>query len=575
MTNRRRLSSICFICATILFVGAFSYTSQAQSFWVDTYTQAAVSSADPVASKIGVEIMAQGGNAVDAAIAVQFALAVTTPRAGNLGGGGFMVIQHSDGSSSALDFREKAPLDAFREMYLDERGAAISEKSLLGHLASGVPGSVDGMVKAHEAYGRLPWEVLLQPAIELAREGYPLRASQALSLNAAKDDFSLFEGSSNYFIKPDGSIWKAGDVFRQDDLAQTLVRIQSGGRAGFYEGETAALLIQEMDVGGGYIRQQDLDEYESVWRTPIKVAYKDVELVMMPMPSSGGVVMGQLMGMLELSGASFESPQSIERIHYFTQLMSRTFADRATYMGDADFGEVPVEELLDKDYLEKRLSTVSLDAHTPSDESSHGVVDGWNYRGESTETTHFSVVDGEGNAVAVTTTLNGSFGSKVAVRGAGFLLNNEMDDFSVKPGTPNMFGLVGSEANAIAPGKRMLSSMSPTIVTRDSKPIIIAGAAGGPRIITATWLAILNILEHNMNAMEALTFPRFHHQWYPDRLLIEKHTLDSGLRLSLRTMGHEVVESPGLARVHLLHVGEDGTIEAAADPRGDGGTAGF
>lgn len=558
-----------------MFVGGVSCTSESQSQWEGTYTEAAVSSADPLASKIGADIMAQGGNAIDAAIAVQFALSVTTPRAGNLGGGGFMVIQHSDGSSSALDFREKAPLDAFREMYLDNEGEAIREKSLLGHFASGVPGSVDGMVKAHEAYGQLPWKVLLQPAVELAREGYPLRASQAQSLNAAADDFKLFEGSSNYYIKPDGTKWEAGDLFRQEDLAQTLIRIQSEGRAGFYEGETAALLTQEMDLGGGYIRQQDLDEYESVWRTPLKVEYKGFEFVMMPMPSSGGVVMGQLLGMLELSGTSFESPQSIERVHYLAQLMSLSFADRATYMGDADFGEVPMEELLDKDYLKKRLSNVSSGSHTPSDEISHGALDGWKYIGESTETTHFSVIDSQGNAVAVTTTLNGSFGSKVAVRGAGFLLNNEMDDFSVKPGTPNMFGLVGSEANAIAPGKRMLSSMSPTIVTRDSEPVIIAGAAGGPRIITATWLAILNILEHDMNAMEALTFPRFHHQWYPDRLLVEQNVLDLTSHQILTTMGHEVVESSGLARIHLLHVNPDGMIEASADPRGDGGTAGF
>ncbi|MDA0671152.1 MAG: gamma-glutamyltransferase [Bacteroidetes bacterium] len=575
MTNRRRLSITRCFCALLIFAGVCTYTAQTQSLWVDTYTQAAVSSADPVASSIGVEIMAQGGNAIDAAIAVHFALAVTTPRAGNLGGGGFMVIQHSDGSSSALDFREKAPIDAFREMYLDEQGEAISQKSLLGHLASGVPGSVDGMVKAHEAYGHLSWHDLLQPAVELAREGYPLRASQAQSLNAAKDDFSLFEGSALYFIKTDGSAWKAGDVFRQDDLARTLERIQSEGRAGFYAGETATALIQEMDKGGGYIRQQDLDEYESVWRTPIKVAYKDVELVMMPMPSSGGVVIGQLMRMLEMSGASFDSPQSIERTHFLVQLMSRSFADRATYMGDADFGEVPVCDGDGKPFRETRLSTLSLKKHTPSDEISHGPIDGWTYTTESTETTHFSVVDGEGNAVAVTTTLNGSFGSKVAVRNAGFLLNNEMDDFSVKPGTPNMFGLVGSEANAIAPGKRMLSSMSPTIVTRDSKPVIIAGAAGGPRIITATWLAILNILDYEMNAMEALTFPRFHHQWYPDRLLVEKQTLDPDLHRTLTTMGHEIVESSALARVHLLHIAEDGVIEAAADPRGDGGTAGF
>jgi gamma-glutamyltranspeptidase/glutathione hydrolase len=569
-----RVLNTSILCAILLFIGGVSCTYESQSQWVDTYTEAAVSTAEPVVSNIGADIMAQGGNAIDAAIAIQFALAVSTPRAGNLGGGGFMVIHHSDGSSSALDFREKAPLDAFGEMYLDNEGEAIREKSLLGHLASGVPGTVDGMVKVHEAYGKLPWEVLLQPAVELAREGYPLRASQAQSLNAAADDFLLFEGSSNYFIKSDGSMWEAGDLFRQEDLAQTLTRIQSDGRSGFYKGETAALLTQEMDLGGGYIRQQDLDEYESVWRTPVKVEYKSFEFVMMPMPSSGGVVMGQLLGMLELSGTSFKSPQSIERVHYLAQLMSLTFADRATYMGDTDFGEIPVEELLDKDYLKKRLSNVSSGSHTPSDEISHGAVDGWKYK-ESTETTHFSVIDSQGNAVAVTTTLNGSFGSKVAVRGAGFLLNNEMDDFSVKPGTPNMFGLVGSVANAIAPGKRMLSSMSPTIVTRDSKPVIIAGAAGGPRIITATGLAILNILEHDMNANEALTFPRFHHQWYPDRLLVEQNVLDSTSYHMLKTMGHEVVESSGLARVHLLHVGEDGLIEASADPRRYGDTASF
>lgn len=563
------------LCTLILIVDFFEVPAQAQSYWVDTYTNAAVSSADPMASRIGADIMEQGGNAVDAAIAVHFALAVTTPRAGNLGGGGFMVIHHQDGRSSALDFREIAPLDAYREMYLDENGDAKSQQSQLGHLASGVPGSVDGMVKAHLSYGRLSWSILLQPAIDLARNGYPLRASQAQSLNAAREEFSMFEGSSSYFLKNDGSLWKAGDEFRQEDLALTLERIQQRGRAGFYEGETARAIVSEMERGGGLIRQEDLDTYDSRWRTPVLLRYKDVEWITMPMPSSGGTVMGQLLGMLELSERSFDSPQDIERIHLFAQLMSRAFADRALYMGDADFGDVPVSRLLEATYLEERLSTLSFDQHSPSDELSHGEIDGWVYGVESPETTHFSVIDQEGNAVAVTTTLNGSFGSKVAVPGAGFLLNNEMDDFAIKPGTPNMFGLVGSEANAIAPRKRMLSSMSPTIVTRHGKPIIIAGAAGGPRIITATWLAILNILDYEMNAQEALTFPRFHHQWLPDRLLVEKNALDPGLIERLSSMGYDVVESSGLARIHLLHVNPDGMIEASADPRGDGGTAGF
>jgi gamma-glutamyltranspeptidase/glutathione hydrolase len=546
-------------------------TLGAQSLWSEGYQHAAVSSAERHASEIGVEILRQGGNAIDAAVAVQFALAVTYPVAGNIGGGGFMVVRMKDGEAYALDYREKAPGSATRDMYLDE-GEIREGASLIGHLASGVPGTVDGMIRALERLGRLPLETVIEPAIRLARDGYRLSESQAESMNYAAETFSRFEGSKAVFVRADGRPWEKGDLFVQADLAATLERIAREGRRGFYEGLTASLVVEEMRKGGGIISAQDMASYESVWRDPIRTSFAGNDLLIMPPPSSGGIVISHILSMLSSLESLPSESNSAATIHMVSEMMTRSFADRAHHMGDPDFVDMPTDSLLSPSYAARRFSTFDPARHTPSSELTHGTfatVD------ESFETTHFSVVDEEGNAVAVTTTLNGGFGSHVTVTGAGFLLNNEMDDFSIKPGSPNMFGLVGAEANAIAPGKRMLSSMSPLIASRDGKPVLINGAAGGPRIITSVLLTTLNILHYGMNAQEAISAPRFHHQWLPDRLFYERNGMSADTRMALEQRGHDLLPVTGLARVHLIAIDEDGMIRGAADPRGNGHVAGY
>lgn len=531
-----------------------------------------VSSADEYASKAGLEILQMGGNAIDAAVAVQFALAVTLPRAGNIGGGGFMVIHLEDGTITALDFREKAPHRASKDMYLDENGFYLSEISKIGPLASGVPGTVDGMINALERHGTLPLEVVLEPAIRLARDGFRLSHSIAQSLNAASARLAQFPGTAEIFLKSNSQPWQQGDLFQQTDLAETLTRIATGGRRGFYSGITARLIVEEMQRGGGIISMRDLRDYESIWREPVKASYNGYDLFMMPPPGSGGIVMKQVLEMIGEINPSVTGFNSASYVHLVSEALRRAFADRNYWLGDPDFAEIPNKELADTDYLLQRMITFNPDSVTPSDAVSHGRIYPFQ---ESMETTHFNVVDKNGNAVAVNTTLNGSYGSYVTVTGAGFLLNNEMDDFSAKPGSSNMFGLIGAEANSIEPGKRMLSSMSPTIALKDGKLRFVGGGAGGPRIITATLQNFLNLAIFEMNAQQAITAPRFHHQWLPDQLLVEELWFSSDTIDLLREKGHNVQPVGNLALIHTIMADEDGNLYGAADPRGAGYVAGY
>lgn len=561
-----------------LFVSLFIFAglqnqAVSQVGWTKAYDSAAVVTAESHASKVGKQILREGGNAIDAAVAVQFALAVTLPRAGNIGGGGFMVIQKAGGSSISLDFREKAPLKSSRDMYI-RNGELVPELSREGALAVGVPGVVDGMIKALERYGNLPLETVMTPAIKLANEGYRLSWVQAEDLNAHAEDFKNYEASTGYFTKPSSEYYEEGDLFVQKDLAETLRRISTRGRAGFYSGKTADLIVNEMQKQGGLITYKDLSEYESVWRKPVMARYHDYELAIMPPPSSGSIAIGQIMKMLESYDLKSLGFNSAEYIHLVTETMRRAFADRAYFLGDPDFVNIPRDTLLSDAYNNNRMQSFSWDTSTPSKELDHGDIPSFQAP-ESAETTHFSIVDAEGNAVAVTTTLNGSFGSHVSVGGAGFLLNNEMDDFTAKPGEPNMFGLIQGEANAVEPGKRMLSSMSPSIVTKNGKVRMVLGAAGGPRIITATFMSFLNMAVFGMNAQEAIAAPRFHHQWMPDKLYYEEFGISPDTRELLEAKGHALESRSTIGRGHIIYVDENDKKHGAADPRGNGTVEGF
>lgn len=551
----------------------FIFTSpllNGQSRSTQTYEQGLVVSAEVYASEIGNRILRQGGNAVDAAVAVQFALAVTLPRAGNIGGGGFMVIHLSDGTSTTLDFREKAPARSSRNMYV-RNGEFKPELSWEGILAVGVPGTVDGMVTALERYGRMPLEIVLQPAIDLAKNGYYLSYSQARSLNYYRDTFNKYEGSKKYFTNQDNSDFNEGDLFVQKDLAEVLEQISRYGRDGFYSGTVADAIVSEMRKQGGLISYSDLRSYRSKWRTPVTTKFQDYELSIMPPPSSGSIAVAQILDMLDDYSLAEIGHNSADYVHLMAESMRRAFADRSYYLGDPDFSEVPQRDLLDPKYNHARMIGFSMDTITHSSSLSHGEFSN-NY--ESDETTHFSVVDKDGNAVAVTTTLNGSFGSKVAVNGAGFFLNNEMDDFSAQPGEPNAYGLIGGEANSIQPGKRMLSSMTPTIVTKDGKVRMILGAAGGPRIITGTLQSFLNIAVFGMNAQEAIAANRVHHQWLPDILYYENYGLSPDTIRLLEQKGHQL-RTMSIARGHIIYIDENGNKSSGVDPRGDGHAAGY
>ncbi|MBM3414963.1 MAG: gamma-glutamyltransferase [Bacteroidetes bacterium] len=532
----------------------------------------AVVSAHPLASKVGIEILKQGGNAIDAAIATQLALAVVYPNAGNLGGGGFMVARLSNGQLIALDYREKAPAAAHRDMYIDPDGTARTDKSQDGHLSSGVPGTIAGLFASHK-YGKLPFEKLIQPAIELAEKGFSISEREARSLNSLQDDLKKLNTVMPVFVKenPIAIGWKAGDTLVQTDLANTLKRIKEKGQAGFYEGETAKLIVEEMKRGQGIIRHEDLKNYQAKFRDPHSFSYKGYQIVGMPMPSSGGLLLNQMMTMIEDRNIGSMGFHSVQAVQLMTEVERRAFADRAEYMGDADFYKVPVAMLAGKAYLQERMKNYDPAKATPSTEIKPGVLSA----AESTETTHLSVIDKDGNAVAVTTTLNNSYGSRTVVGGAGFFLNDEMDDFSIKPGVPNMYGAVGGEANAIQPGKRMLSSMTPTIVLKDDKPFIVVGTPGGTTIPTQIFQTLVNILEFNMSTGDAVYKPKFHHQWLPDEVVIEKG-FSITVKEAMQKMGYTFSkERSGIGRTEIIKVLPDGKFEAVADNRGEDAAEGY
>lgn len=527
----------------------------------------AVVSAHPLASKVGLAVLKMGGNAVDAAIATQLALAVVYPNAGNLGGGGFMVARLKDGKLVAIDYREKAPGNAHRDMYLSPTGDPLLELSQNGHLSSGVPGTVAGLFESNK-YAKLSFDKLIQPAIDLAERGFILSDREAKAFNSLKEQFEKNNTQNPVFVKKIS--WKGGDTLFQKDLAETLKRIKKKGAKGFYEGETARLIVEEMKRGKGIITLDDLKNYKAASREPHVFDYKGYKIVGMPMPSSGGLLLHQMLKMIEdkpITSYGFHSPESVQLM---VEAERRAYADRAQFMGDADFFKVPVSKLTSEKYLKERMADFVPGKASNSEQVKPGDIPAV----ESEETTHLSVIDKDGNAVAVTTTLNNSYGSKTVVGGAGFILNDEMDDFSVKPGVPNMYGAVGGEANAIMPGKRMLSSMTPTLVLKDGMPFLVVGTPGGTTICTSVFQTIVNIIDFNMSTEDAVWKPKFHHQWLPDKVDLEKGFPDD-TRKALEGMGYKIVERSGIGRTEVIKVLPNKKFEAVADNRGDDSAEGW
>jgi gamma-glutamyltranspeptidase/glutathione hydrolase len=534
--------------------------------------KAMVASAHPAASQVGADVLKAGGNAIDAATATFFALAVVHPSAGNLGGGGFLVYRDRTGQAFSLDFREKAPLAATRDMYLDSLGNVIPNMAWLGYSASGVPGSVAGMVEMHRRFGKLSWAQVLQPAIDLAEGGVDLTEYEARGLNRVRPDIRRFNPDKLYFVKPDSSQWTTGERFVQPDLGKTLRRIQAEGRTGFYGGETARLLIAEMSRAKAPITQADLDGYQAVWRQPIEGSYRGYRVISMPPTSSGGIALVQLLRLVEPYPLGRWGWHSDSTTQVMIEAERRVYADRATWLGDPDFFRVPVAQLTEPGYLRTRWQDFNWAAATPSEAVRAGKIAGY----ESSETTHFSVVDEEGNAASITTTINNGYGSRVVVGGAGFLMNDEMEDFSAKPGVPNAFGLVGNEANAIQSGKRMLSSMTPTILEKDGRLAMVVGTPGGSTIITSVFQTILNVIDHGMTMQQAVNALKFHHQWLPDRTTFEKGAFSEKTLERLRAKGYRIEPQNGtIGRMDCILVRPDGTLEGGSDPRGDDTSVGY
>lgn len=572
MSFRKQIQFVLIYCSILIFsINTFILASgrPAQS------KNGMVVSASKIASEVGVEILKQGGNAIDASVAVGFALAVTYPAAGNIGGGGFMVIHFADGKNTSIDFREKAPLSAHKDMYLDEKGNYIPELSQKGATSVGVPGSVAGLIYTLEKYGTMPLEKIIQPAIDLAFNGWKLSREEAKSFSGSLNRFKEYPSSLKIFSK-DGEEYEEGDLFIQKDLASTLDQIKKNGRDGFYKGKVADLFIQQIKELGGYITNEDLIKYKPVEREPIIGSYRKHKVVSMGPPSSGGIAIVELLNILE--NFTFEKSDwgSSAYINKLVETMKYVYADRTYHLGDEDFYPVPKEKLISKKYAREIFNKLKPFAVPSAEITSQIPIP----TSESDETTHYSVCDKYGNAVSVTTTINSWYGSKIVVDGAGFLLNNEMDDFSAKPGEPNQFGLLGTIANSIQPEKRMLSAMSPTIVLKDDKPFIIVGSPGGSTIITVVLQVIMNCIDFEMNIQEAVNAPRVHHQWHPDKIYLEKFATSKDAVENLIKLGYELANRNDTFRIlgsaHSIMIdNETGIIYGAADPRRGGAATGY
>jgi gamma-glutamyltranspeptidase / glutathione hydrolase len=575
------LSSLRKKALTSMLISSFS---KLFLLWIFFISLAAVSYADPVrgqngmvvsssklSSLVGIEILKKGGSAIDAAVAIGFALAVTYPSAGNIGGGGFMVIHLRNGNNTTIDFRETAPLKAYRDMYLDKKGNFDPKLSSNGVTSSGVPGTIAGLLYILEKYGKLKLKDVIQPAIDLAEQGFVLDYKLAESFRDVKDDFMKYPSSKKIFTKDNSDLYQEGDTFKQSDLAKTLKLIRDKGKDGFYKGETADLLIKQIKQDGGYITQNDLDNYRPIEKMPVTGTYRGCEIISMPPSSSGGIAIIQMLNILENCNFQKDEWGSSGYLHMLIETMKYAYADRTQYLGDADFVKVPVEWLTSKKYasdIYKKIKNIAV----PSSEIKPGDYKSYH---ESDQTTHYSVCDKYGNAVSATTTINSSFGNRIVVDGAGFLLNNEMDDFSGQTGTPNQFGLLGGEANSIQPGKRMLSSMTPVIVlNKEHKPWIIAGSPGGSTIITVVLQVLLNCIDFGMNIQEAVNAPRIHHQWYPDEINYEDYGLSEDVKTNLIKMGYKIGGKKILGRSECIMI-SDNYFYGASDPRGYGSAEGY
>ncbi|WP_102978917.1 gamma-glutamyltransferase [Chryseobacterium scophthalmum] len=524
-----------------------------------------VVSAHPLASEAGAKILKMGGNAYDAVVATQYALAVVYPQAGNIGGGGFLVGVKNNGEKFTLDYRETAPKNASKNMYLNKNGKANTDLSQNGRLAVGIPGSVAGFF-ATLKHCNLPMEKLIQPAIDLAEKGFAITEQEARLLNSHKEYFQKYNKTSNAFVK--NEVWKSGDILIQKELAETLKLIQRSGLKGFYEGKTAELLVSEMKKENGIITLEDLKNYKVAERKALEFDYKGNNVISMPLPSSGGILLAQMLKMSGYENLEKYQQNSTQAVQIMVEAERRAFADRAEYMGDPDFIQDKTVYLISDDYLKNRWKSFSFSKATPSSEVGKVI----NQPKESTETTHISVIDKDGNAAAVTTTLNGLYGSKVVVSGAGFFLNNEMDDFSIKPGVPNMFGAVGGEANAIQPNKRMLSSMTPTIVLKNGKPYMVVGTPGGTTIPTSVYQSIVNVIDFKLNTNMTVNSPKFHHQWLPETVSFERNFPETTIK-DLEKLGYKAERVNQLGRTEMIVIDDNGNIHAVADGRGDDSVA--
>ncbi|HDZ5145742.1 TPA: gamma-glutamyltransferase [Campylobacter jejuni] len=517
-----------------------------------------------LANKIGKEVLDKGGNAIDAAVAVGYALAVVHPAAGNIGGGGFAVIHLANGENTTLDFREMAPLKASRDMYLDSKGEVIKDTSTIGYLAAGVPGTVKGMSAMLDRYGTMKLKDLIAPAIKLAEKGFLISDRQEQTMLEAKDMFKKFPSSSKYFLKEDGSTYKSGDLFIQKDLAKTLKLIAKEGPDAFYKGKIADLIASDMVKNKGIITKEDLAQYQVIWRKPVEGTYRNYDIISMAPPSSGGAIIIQILNIMENANIENLGFASSKTLHIMAEAMRQAYADRSEYMGDPDFVKIPLDKLTSKEYAKEIYAKIPKDKALPSSKVKPGL--GQIHEGHNT--THYSVLDGKGNAVSITYTINASYGSGAAVEGAGFLLNDEMDDFSIKPGVPNLYGVVGGDANAIEPKKRPLSSMSPTIILKDGKVFMVVGSPGGSRIITTVLQVISNVIDHKMDISTAVEAPRFHMQWLPDEIRIEPFGIIKDVQNNLEKMGYKITEKPYMGDVNAIMIDpKTGKIVGSMDTR--------